>query len=868
MLRFRPAHAAPLLIAVLLAGCGGGGGGGGGTTGGGTTTPATSPALTFTPAAFTGNVTAGTSLTANITANVTRPGDFTNASVTAVVVDSAGVLLPNMQLVQDSASQYHAVLQTAPSLAAGNYKGSFSVRLCRDSACASQFPGSPVALPYDITVQPAGSATFTAVPAMPLTATAQSGGAAPSGVTVAITSGGSWTAASGAGWLKLSATSGSGNASLGVSYDASGLAAGTYTSNLTVTSGGSTITLPATLTVLPAGLVLDNNSLTFTVINGAPAPSQVVRLDTDNKITTAWTASSNTPWLGVSPASGTTPATAVLTVDPTVGTLASGSYPGSITIKPTGLADRTLPVTLNLTPATLQTSTDTITLGGTYGRDFSAAQIAQALKLTLNTSTNSWPWRLGHVPLWVSASSAGGTVNAAGASTTFKGLPGAAPAGRNLGALEVVAQVNGDTVSSLLQVVMNKDQHKLLPATTAVAFVSTPTWNVVRRTITVSDNFNAFGGMSATSDQAWLVVAVSGNQLTLTVDPSQQLADTLVTGTITLTPSDPDATAPEPIRVALWKGAAAPGATVSTSLPYTTVITDPLRPYAYAHNGGAYIDVYNLYTGQKEASITGFSIRLGDMTTSPNGDTLYVMDIDNSRITTVDLATRNINGQVPLAAAATAATRIKAIRPNGVGMLALSDGQLYLTANNSRLANLPLSGGTLAASADGKHVVQQSEGAATVQHTTVSVDYAALAGGTLFAAKLANASHASPGTQGQDLWVNADGSRLIYAAGTPKSCTIMDGSNLGILGYLAIGDAVPNNVAVLLDGRIVCAGAARGNTNDVYLYDSTGARLIQQYKLNSAGKALLPRQLAASGDGWILAGITEDGTLSFLPIGP
>ena len=95
----------------------------------------------------------------------------------------------------------------------------------------------------------------------------------------------------------------------------------------------------------------------------------------------------------------------------------------------------------------------------------------------------------------------------------------------------------------------------------------------------------------------------------------------------------------------------------------------------------------------------------------------------------------------------------------------------------------------------------------------------------------------------------------------------MDGANLGILGYLAIGNATPNNVAVLLDGRIVCAGASAGNTNDVYLYDSTGARLIQQYKLNN-GQSLLPRQLAASGDGWILAGITADGTLSFLPIGP
>jgi hypothetical protein len=871
MLRFRPAHAAPFLIAVLLAGCGGGGGGGSSTgNGGGTTTPpVTSPALTFTPATVTGSVVAGTSLTINVNAAVARPSDFTNATVVAQIIDGAGILLPNMQLVQDSASQYHAVLQTAPSLAPNNYKGSFSVRLCRDSACASQFPGSPVALPYDITVQAAGGASFSAVPAMPLTATAKIGGAAPASVPVAITSGGSWSAASGATWLKLSAANGSGNATLSVSYDASGLTAGTYSTELSVSSGSDQVTLPATLTVQPPLLTLDKGSLTYSAINGEPIPSQIVALDTDVKITTQWQANSNTPWLSVSPASGTTPATAVLAVDPTVGTLASGSYPGSITIKPNGLADRILPVTLNLTPATLQTSVNSITLGGTYGRDFSSTQVAQQLKMTLNTGSNSWPWSFDFVPSWASTPTAAGTINASAnaVTTTFKAVPASAPTGTTSSSVTAVAKVNGDTIRSTVALVLNKDTHKLLPSETAVALVSTPTWSRMTRTIAVSDNYGTFGGMSATSDQPWLVAAVSGNQLTITADASQLLNDTVSNGTITLAALDPDATAPEPIRVALWKGAAAPTAAASTSLPYTNVVTDAARPYAYAHNGGAVIDVYNVYTGLKEDSLTGFSAHLGDMAVSPNGDLLYVVDIDNARITAVDLRTRAISNQLPLAVAGSAATRIKLIRPNGVGMLVLSDGQLYLTASNSRLANLPLSGGTLAASADGKRVVQQTEGATTVQHTTVSVDYAALAGGTLFAAKLTSASHGSPGAQGQDLWVNADGTRVIYAAGTPKSCTIMDGASLGILSYLAIGTATPNNVAVLLDGRIVCAGAAAGNTNDVYLYDSTGTRLIQQYKLYN-GKSLLPRQLAASGDGWMLAGITSDGTLTFLPIGP
>ena len=58
--------------------------------------------------------------------------------------------------------------------------GNVSVRLCRDSACASQFPGSPVALPYSLQIVPAGQPTFSATPAVALSATTHLGGAAAS----------------------------------------------------------------------------------------------------------------------------------------------------------------------------------------------------------------------------------------------------------------------------------------------------------------------------------------------------------------------------------------------------------------------------------------------------------------------------------------------------------------------------------------------------------------------------------------------------------------------------------------------------------------------------------------------------------------
>jgi len=863
MLRFRPATATFLLAAALVA-CGGGGGG----SGGGGATPPVGPALSFTPATVSASYAAGTSQTLNVIAAVARPTDFSGAAVFPVIVDSAGVLVPNMQLVRDSDSQYHAALQTSPTLAAGHYTGSFSIKLCKDANCAGQFPGSPVALPYDVTVTPAGSSAFSAVPAMPLTATAQNGAAPPPGVAVAITAGGNWTAdTGGATWLKLSAASGSGNATLTVSYDATGLAAGTYTGNLTVSAGaGQSAVLPATLTVLPSGLVLGSNNITFNAVNGAPIATQVVSLDTDNKLSATWTASSSAAWLGISPTAGATPATTVLTVDPTVGKLASGSYSANITIVPAGLTTRTLPVTLNLTPATLLPSSASITLGGTYGRDFSTTQ---PLNLSLNTGTASWPWSLGGVPSWAAANVSSGTVSQTGAAIVLTPRPANAATGVTSSLMTASASVNGDTVTAPVLLTINKDQHKLLPAEVAVAMVSTPGWSRLTRTITVSDNFGSFGGMSASSDQSWLVAGVSGNKLVLTADPTPLLNGSLNTAAITITPTDPDASAPEVIRVALWKGADNPSANAVAALPYTTVVADPLRPYVYAHNGGAYIDVYNLYTGAREASITGFAAHLGDMAVGVNGDYLYVLDLDNSRVTKVSLASRAISAQLALTTAATKSTRIRLTHPNGVELLLLSDGQAYLNSPFRQLPALPLTtGGALSASADGKRLVQQSEGGGSVQHTTVSLDYSALNNGTLYAAKLAKSSHVSTGTQGQDVFVSSDGTRVYSATGSLQQCTVMNSDDLGILAYLAIGLASPNNVEVGIDGRIYCGGAASVGNSDIYVYDSTGATLLKQFKLSATGRQLLARQMAVSGDGWLLAAITDDGTLTIVPVGP
>ena len=865
MLRFRPVPAIALyLLASLLAACGGGGGG---ATGGGAA-PDASPALTFTPATVSATINAGTSQTLNVTATVVRPADFAGASsVVAVVSDTTGALLPTAQLLKDSDLQYHAVLQTAPTLPLGSHKGNFTIKLCRDSGCASQYPGSPMQLPFDFTVVAAGQATFSATPALPLTATAHVSGAAPPSSSVAIVADGrSWTASAGASWLTLGSASGNGSATLAVGYNASGLAPGSYNTTLTIsTNDGQSAALPASLTVLPAGLTFGSDGVNFTMINGTPAVSQSVVIDTDSKTSTAWATASGASWLSTSPTQGSgTPASTLLTVDPSIGALASGDYSTVLAFTAAGLSPRNLPVTLKLVAPTLQTSSNSISLGGTYGRDFSATP---TLSFSLNTGANAWPWTLSFLPVWASASPTSGSVGPANGSTVLSAVPASAPLGSSSTMMYVYARVNGDTAIAPLVLNINKDQHRLLPSETAVALSATPGWTRLTRTITVSDNFNTFAGMTATSSQSWLVANVSGNKISLSADPTALGADSLNTATITIVPNDASAVAPEPIRVALWKGTLTPTANVTLPQSYAKVVADPLRPLVYLHNGGALVDIYNIYSGKKVGQLPGFSGTLGDMAISANGDQLYLLDIDAGVIAAIDLNTRLAVSRWPLASAADKSTRLKVIRPNGTQMLVLSNGNAFLTASGKALS-LPLQGGSLAASGDGKRLLQQSENNSGVQITSLSVDYAELGGGTLFTAKIPAASHASAGAQGQAIAMSADGSRIYTASSAPTLCSALNPADLGVLYYLPSGTIAPNNIVVASDSRVYCGVASKTSPYDVWVYGDGSTVLLTRLKFSAGGGQLLPRQLAISGDGFIAIGVTDDGGATLVPVGP
>lgn len=131
-----------VIASLWLAACGGGGGGGS------TTTPLP---VSLSPAKFTATYLQGTAGSANLTAT---PNITFNSKPYIYIIDSRGVLTSGSTDItaNTGTNSYNVYLPFSPTLVPGHYAGSFTVDICYDSQCATQYPGSPFSYPYDLTI--------------------------------------------------------------------------------------------------------------------------------------------------------------------------------------------------------------------------------------------------------------------------------------------------------------------------------------------------------------------------------------------------------------------------------------------------------------------------------------------------------------------------------------------------------------------------------------------------------------------------------------------------------------------------------------------------------------------------------------------
>jgi hypothetical protein len=598
--------------------------------------------------------------------------------------------------------------------------------------------------------------------------------------------------------------------------------------------GGGSPGLAGAVPVASASSPADTNNtkaLSFTDLNGAAVPLQASSFEPIGGLT-ASTASSRLP------------------VDP--GSLA---------------ARAALPVPLPK-PAWSAPSA-TVTLGGPKGRD----EVSQSIFVSLNTGSVKWPWAFSApLPDWVTASPTSGSVDAGGTLLNFSPVFNAAAPGTYSGIATVTAQVNGDTATLPLALVLNRDKRQLLPSEWGIGFASTPGGSVLTRTLRVTDNFAGALPWTATSSATWLSATGSGTTgtgpgLVLTADPQLAPMGAASHATVTLKASSPDV-ADAVIHVGLWR--ADDGLTTLTPLSagYTNVVADKIRPYVYAHNGGTFIDIYNAHLGTKVGTIANVGAWLSDMSVAPDGSLLYVLDKGSGPIVVIDLASASKIATWPLMLkpGESFPQTLLAIRVNGKNVVLTGNGIAYV--DGTRFAALPQpfsSNWNLTASSDGRRVFVQNKGISPASVGAYDVDYSAMANGTLMVKSTAGATSINGASNGLDIAVNADGTALYTASGSPYRCSSVDPLSLGFIASLPGGSPYPNNVEVTKDGRVLC-GIDGGYLDDgIWLHASNGV-LLKSFKLQGHGY-LYDRQLVVTPDGMMAVGLTRLPRMMFAPLG-
>ena len=168
-----------------------------------------------------------------------------------------------------------------------------------------------------------------------------------------------WTASAavssptGGKWLTITPASGSGNGTITLKADPTGLSAGMYAGTVTVKAGTDSASAQVFLRILGPSkpmVVVAPKSLVFTATAGVAAPSTRT-INVNSKTTgltyaaTATTAKGG-DWLTLTSASGSVPGTITASANP--GTLAPGVYTGNIQVKIAGAAQEVQNVTVAL----------------------------------------------------------------------------------------------------------------------------------------------------------------------------------------------------------------------------------------------------------------------------------------------------------------------------------------------------------------------------------------------------------------------------------------------------------------------------------------------------------------------------------------
>jgi uncharacterized protein (TIGR03437 family) len=533
----------------------------------------TTPQLVVTPAgplqfytypSFQGYPYSNTA-TVNIASTSSLPGDVLN-SVSVVKTVNNQTITGNWLTGNTPGSQsptsfiVNGFVLNTTTMPVGTYYG--NVAISAVTSTGGTVADSPVNLPVTFVVNSAkGSITTPRSDGSMLFSQSKSGNA-PASQTVQVTTDGSASLAFDAvantgmlNWLTISSLAGPTPGSFNVSADASNLTTGTYSGAIWVTiptAAGSPFRIPVTFNVTGGTISATPTSLSFTqIVGGATPAAQTLQIALSPSTSTApysIAASVTTPangnWLAaaITSGGGSTPGTVTVTVTP--GSLAVGTYTGTVTISSTGVTGSPIgiPVTLTVQQATISAPTTALTFNQLAG---GSAPASQAVAVTstpgpVSFSVGSTTTSGGS---WLSA-----TIGTSGTSGTTPGTVQVSVNGSALAAGSYSGIVTITSTSSIgspisIPVVLNVGAAAVLTLTqqsltfsAAVGQATTP--QTVQLTSTATTPFTV---TTTTKDNGtWLTVSpTSGTAgttaVTLTVSANtQNLAAGSYSGTATI----------------------------------------------------------------------------------------------------------------------------------------------------------------------------------------------------------------------------------------------------------------------------------------------------------------------------------------------
>jgi hypothetical protein len=840
-------------LVLLLAACGGGGGGGG------SPDLSTAPGITVSPASFSFAAVHNGALPPTQVAQITISAP--NAAFVGLAVPAANppTWLDLSQARLTPTSWTAAIVST--SLAPGTYTTTVSIGIGDINGNIIAYRN--VQLSYTITAVPIAASPNN------LNFSSVVGGPPPAAQPVALMGDvGPWTALADQPWIGVAPSSGNGVGSVNISTNPTGLVPGTYNGSVTFTSGSNTAVVNVSLTVVAPAIQTNLASLSFSGINGATLAPQSLSITMNNGAAINWTAA--TPpadtWLVLDRTSGTASDPLGVSVNPAIGTLASGIYNSSISLQGSSGAstfNKTVNVTMTLTKATLTANPVSVTLGGSNGRDFSGVP----LQLSLNTGANSFSWN-STANSFIQRSPSLGSVSATPLTVTVTPNPTGLLGGTHNGSITFALAINGDSVSTIVPVTFNQEAHKLLVDGNGIAFTKTPSLSSLTRTLRVRDNLGLATPWTASSDQTWLSVTANGtsdSDIVFTANPGGLTPDSVNLATVTITSSDASVENTEKVRVGLWVGATDPDPTTTvTGLPFVQIVADPIRPYVYSATRdslgfGRDIIITNVHNGSGPPPIIDVGVQIGAIAVSHDGSTLYAFDNVSGRIVPVDLDTHAVGTPFNRDSLSNAEA-LAYTRTNGVPLV-ISNGQIFNAAAGAILSSGPF--GAVAASRNGSRMCSVDIGNSTYSLSCLTLDFTSLNGGQFLFDNFSSVS--GVGVNASDVALSPDGTVAYVASGAgnlPPELSPYSTQDLSHqTGFPIQGRG--NNVEIAPDGRIF-AGSTNvsiGQTADVRVFDAAGNLLATRLISPGGGISILDRQMRISGDGLRLITITGNPPL-------